>query len=147
MSTIGPKVFRNVLGHFPTGVTVVTGMDGDEPAGLTIGSFTSVSLDPPMVGFLPGKGSSTWEAIQKSGSFCVNVLGNHQADEDASWPNHTNLTKVPLGISSVSRYMKCEADRWISRELWKLKSIGSETTEWYEKVTGFGKKNPKNLEP
>ena len=81
MSTIDPKAFRNVLGHFPTGVTVVTGMDGDEPAGLTLGSFTSVSLDPPMVGFLPGKESSTWEAIQKSGSFCVNVLGNHQADE------------------------------------------------------------------
>jgi 3-hydroxy-9,10-secoandrosta-1,3,5(10)-triene-9,17-dione monooxygenase reductase component len=40
-----------------------------------------VSLDPPMVGFLPGKDSSTWAAIQKSGSFCVNVLGNHQADE------------------------------------------------------------------
>jgi flavin reductase (DIM6/NTAB) family NADH-FMN oxidoreductase RutF len=58
-------------------------MDGDEPVGLTIGSFTSVSLDPPMVGFLPGKDSSTWVAIQQSGSFCVNVLGNHQAD--ACW--------------------------------------------------------------
>ena len=45
--------FRTVLGHFPTGVTIVTGMAGDRPTGFTIGSFTSVSLDPPLVGFLP----------------------------------------------------------------------------------------------
>ena len=48
------KHFRTVLGHFPTGVTVITGMiEGDRPHGFTIGSFTSVSLDPPLVGFLP----------------------------------------------------------------------------------------------
>jgi 3-hydroxy-9,10-secoandrosta-1,3,5(10)-triene-9,17-dione monooxygenase reductase component len=42
------KHFRTVLGHFPTGVTVITGMaEGDRPHGFTIGSFTSVSLDPP----------------------------------------------------------------------------------------------------
>ena len=40
---IDPKQFRTVLGHFPTGVTIVTGMNGDRPAGFTIGSFTSVS--------------------------------------------------------------------------------------------------------
>ena len=74
------KQFRTVLGHFPTGVTIVSGMDGDLPVGFTIGSFTSVSLDPPMVGFLPMKGSDTWEAIERSGSFCVNVLSRDQAD-------------------------------------------------------------------
>ncbi len=72
--------FRAVLGHFPTGVTIVSGMHGEEPVGFTIGSFTSVSLDPPLVGFLPMKGSATWEAIERSGSFCVNVLSRDQAD-------------------------------------------------------------------
>jgi len=72
--------FRKVLGHFPTGVTVVTGRDGESPAGFTIGSFTSVSLDPPLVGFLPMKDSVTWAAIESSGAFCVNVLGRHHAD-------------------------------------------------------------------
>jgi 3-hydroxy-9,10-secoandrosta-1,3,5(10)-triene-9,17-dione monooxygenase reductase component len=72
--------FRRVLGHFPTGVTIVSGMDGDKPMGFTIGSFTSVSLDPPMVGFLPMTTSDTWLAIAPSGRFCVNVLGVHQAD-------------------------------------------------------------------
>jgi flavin reductase (DIM6/NTAB) family NADH-FMN oxidoreductase RutF len=78
---IDPITFRQVLGHFPTGVTVVTGLDGGgQPNGLTIGSFTSVSLDPPLVGFLPGKSSASWPAIAESGAFCVNILGSDQAD-------------------------------------------------------------------
>lgn len=76
-----PDHFRNVMGHFPTGVTVVSGIDADgAPHGFTIGSFTSVSLDPPMVGFLPQIGSDTWEAIAPSRSFCVNVLSGEQSD-------------------------------------------------------------------
>lgn len=73
--------FRTVLGHFPTGVTIVSGMNASgAPHGFTIGSFTSVSLDPPMVGFLPQIGSSTWDAMAASGSFCVNVLSDQQSD-------------------------------------------------------------------
>lgn len=71
--------FRTVLGHFPTGVTIITGMH-DQPHGFTIGSFTSVSLDPPMVGFLPQTDSMTWRFIEKASSFCVNVLSHEQSD-------------------------------------------------------------------
>lgn len=78
--TFDSKQFRNVLGHFPTGVTIITGMDGEAPVGFTIGSFTSVSLDPPLVGFLPMVNSSTWAAMAPSGRFCVNVLSRAQAD-------------------------------------------------------------------
>lgn len=74
------KQFRTVLGHFPTGVTIVSGLNGDRPVGFTIGSFTSVSLDPPLVGFLPQKDSDTWQAMADGGSFCVNVLSRDQAD-------------------------------------------------------------------
>lgn len=77
---IDSKHFRTVLGTFATGVTVITGRDGSDPVGLTIGSFTSVSLDPPLVGFLPMIGSSTWAAIARSGRFCVNVLAAPQAE-------------------------------------------------------------------
>jgi flavin reductase (DIM6/NTAB) family NADH-FMN oxidoreductase RutF len=79
-SPFDARDFRNVLGHFPTGVTIVTGLHGDEPVGFTIGSFTSVSLEPPMVGFLPQTNSVTWEAMSQRGSFCVNVLSRDQAD-------------------------------------------------------------------
>ena len=72
--------FRTIMGHFPTGVTVVTGMNGGAPVGFTMGSFTSVSLDPPLVGFLPQADSATMAAIKASGSFCVNVLSDAQSD-------------------------------------------------------------------
>lgn len=75
-----PGQFRKVLGNFPTGVTVVTAMAGPDPVGFTIGSFTSVSLDPPLVGFLPQTNSETWAAMAPSGRFCVNVLSADQAD-------------------------------------------------------------------
>ena len=70
--------FKTVLGHFCTGVTIVTGMAGDEPAGLTAQSFVSVSLDPPLVAFVPAKTSKSWAAIQGSGAFCVNILTEDQ---------------------------------------------------------------------
>lgn len=76
---IDQATFRRVLGHYPTGVCVITslGIDG-EPIGMCIGSFTSVSLDPPLVAFFPDRRSSTWGRIRDTGRFCVNVLGAHQ---------------------------------------------------------------------
>lgn len=74
--------FRRVMGAFPTGVVVVTatGADGEALA-MTVGSFVSVSLDPPLVGFLPTKTSSSWASLKASGTrFGVNVLGNTQED-------------------------------------------------------------------
>lgn len=79
--SVDGRRFRDVLGHFPTGVTVVTGVDAQgAPHGITIGSFVSVSLDPPLVGFLPGKNSRSWPLIAESGAFCVNILAAGQDD-------------------------------------------------------------------
>ena len=69
-----------MLGHFTTGVTVITAGAPDGPVGLAVGSFASVSLDPPMVGFFPDRGSSSWPKIEASGHFCVNVLAEAQED-------------------------------------------------------------------
>ncbi len=66
--------FRRVLGHFPTGVTVVTSLSGGEPVGVAIGSFASISLDPPLVGFFLGTSSQSGPAIEEARVFCVNVL-------------------------------------------------------------------------
>ncbi len=77
--TIDPKHFRRVLGHFPTGVAVITGIDPEgKPAGMAIGSFTSVSLEPPLVAFLPDKSSTSWPKIEPAGKFCVNILASEQ---------------------------------------------------------------------
>ena len=78
---IDPAKFRQVLGHFPTGVTVVTARDGDRRVGLAVGSFFSVSLDPPLVGFCAGSQSSSWPRIREAGRFCVNILSAAQEEE------------------------------------------------------------------
>lgn len=70
--------FRTVLGHFATGIVVVTGMLDEVPAGLTCQSFVSLSLDPPLVGFCPSKRSRSWRRIEQSGAFCANILTEDQ---------------------------------------------------------------------
>ncbi len=72
--------FRDVLGHYCSGVTVITALDGDEPVGFACQSFQSLSLDPPMVSFAPAKSSTTWPRIRRSGWFAANVLAEDQHD-------------------------------------------------------------------
>lgn len=108
--------FRRVLGHVPTSVVVVTGLDtAGSPQGITIGSFVSVSLEPPLVGFLPGTGSRSWAAIAATQRFCVNVLADGQDDvcwkfakesEDKfsgiDWtPSATGLPELPGVIATI----------------------------------------------
>ena len=81
---VDQATFRSVLSVVPTSVVVVTGIAEDgAPKGVTIGSFTSVSLNPPLVGFLPAATMGTWQQIRPSGKFCVNVLTSEQ--EDVCW--------------------------------------------------------------
>ncbi|HZU63196.1 MAG TPA: flavin reductase family protein [Novosphingobium sp.] len=78
---IDPALFRQVLGHYPTGVAAITSQGADgTPLALVVGTFTSVSLDPPLVGFLPDKRSSSWPLIEATGHFAVNVLAADQGD-------------------------------------------------------------------
>ncbi|MFD7405057.1 flavin reductase family protein [Streptomyces sp. NPDC059866] len=80
---VGQAEFRQVLGNFATGVAVVTApaADGESgPAGFACQSFSSLSLDPPLVAFMVGRTSTTWPRIARAGVFCVNVLADHQGE-------------------------------------------------------------------
>ncbi|MER6996391.1 flavin reductase family protein [Streptomyces sp. NPDC000410] len=71
--------FRDVVGRFPSGITVVAGLDEDgEPAGLVCQSFASLSLDPPLVMLCVGKSSTSWPKVRSSGRFGVSVLAEEQ---------------------------------------------------------------------
>lgn len=59
-------------------MTIVTGVAGDQPIGLAVSSFTSVSLDPPLVAFCVTRASSSWPRLRESGAFCVNILADDQ---------------------------------------------------------------------
>ena len=65
---------RTVLGHFATGVAIITAVDGEEPVGMACNSFTSVSLEPQLVLFCAAKSSTTWPRIQAAGKWAANIL-------------------------------------------------------------------------
>jgi flavin reductase (DIM6/NTAB) family NADH-FMN oxidoreductase RutF len=72
--------FRQVLGHFPTGVCIVSSFVDEQPVGMAIGSFFSISLDPPLVGFCAGQASSTWSRLRRADRFCVSILADDQEE-------------------------------------------------------------------
>lgn len=82
---IDPRTFRNVLGQFCTGVTVITTLHDDVPIGFACQSFAALSLDPPLVLFCPTKQSRAWQAIEASGKFCVNMLHEKQQHVSAQF--------------------------------------------------------------
>lgn len=113
--------FRDVLGHFATGVTVVTSMSGGEPVGMTCQSFCSVSLSPPLVLFCPAKTSRAWPLMRQAGHFCVNLLGHDQDEvstamatkgdrkyDDVGWS--PSKTGAPL-LDGVIGYVDCTVER------------------------------------
>lgn len=75
---VDPATIRRAMGRVPTSVAVVTGLCDGEPVGMTIGSFTSVSLDPPLVAFFAFSGSSTFAKLRHCEQFCINVLAEDQ---------------------------------------------------------------------
>jgi 3-hydroxy-9,10-secoandrosta-1,3,5(10)-triene-9,17-dione monooxygenase reductase component len=80
MTQIDSRLFRDVLGRFPTGVTVVTSSHEDTHSGIAIGSFFSISLEPALVGFCVGSQSASWAEVRKSNRFVVNLLADDQVD-------------------------------------------------------------------
>lgn len=78
-SPANPAWYRQVLGQYPTGVCVITATEpSGEPVGMVVGSFTSVSLKPPLVAFLPDRNSSSWARLSAASHFCVNILSAEQ---------------------------------------------------------------------
>jgi 3-hydroxy-9,10-secoandrosta-1,3,5(10)-triene-9,17-dione monooxygenase reductase component len=116
--TIEPLYFRDVLASYPTGVCAITSrLPNGRPVGMTVGSFTSASLAPPLVGFLPAKTSRTWPQIASVGRFCVNILASDQQDvcrglamrgEDkfAEVRHEPSESGLPLLVDALS-YIEC----------------------------------------
>lgn len=119
--------FRRILSHYPTGVCAVTATQADgTPAAMIVGSFTSISLQPPLVGFFPDKGSSSWPKIAACEGFCVNVLADDQeglcrvlASKD---PN--KFDGVPHHLSDRGAPILDGALAWIDCSLYAVHEAG-----------------------
>ncbi|MFA4927957.1 MAG: flavin reductase family protein [Patulibacter sp.] len=120
-----PERFRHVLSHVPTSVVIVTGATADGgQAGMAVGSFTSISLDPQLVGFYPAGTSTSWPPIRASGRFCVNVLAQGQDELAARFARRggdkfdgLRFDSAPHSggaiLPGVVAWIDCELDREI----------------------------------
>ncbi|MDI5977711.1 3-hydroxy-9,10-secoandrosta-1,3,5(10)-triene-9,17-dione monooxygenase reductase subunit [Amycolatopsis magusensis] len=136
--------FRAVLGHFCTGVAVVTGHDGTAPVGFACQSFAALSLDPPLVLFCPSRNSGSWPVIERSGSFAVNVLSEEQqelsavfgargVDKFASVPWQPGPSGAPL-LDGALTWLDCSVetvhpagDHYVV--IGRVRALGAEATD------------------
>lgn len=125
-TTIDPADFRKVLGNYPTGVCVITALNEGKPAGMVVGTFTSVSLDPPLVGFFPDKSSSSWPLIEKAGHFCVNVMGSDQQDvcRSVSAKGEAKFVGVEYAVSDHNLPIIANSIASIECELYSVTEAG-----------------------
>jgi flavin reductase (DIM6/NTAB) family NADH-FMN oxidoreductase RutF len=116
-----------VLGNYPTGVCAITAITGEgERAAMVVGTFTSVSLDPPLVGFLPDKKSSTWPLIERARRFCVNVLPAHdrQLCRQLSVSGGDKYEGVDFALSDNGSPILASAIAWIDCDLHDVVDAG-----------------------
>ncbi len=78
--TPDPQLFRQALGHYASGITVIAGMDAQTPVGFTCQSFYSVSMEPPLVSFSVMRSSTSWPKIRETGAFSVSILSARQRE-------------------------------------------------------------------
>lgn len=124
---IDPLTFRRTLGHYPTGVCAITSVDNNGASvAMIVGSFTSVSLDPPLVAFFPDKGSTTWPKIQASGRFCVNVLADDQEDlcRVLASKDPDKFDRAPHNLSAAGAPVLEGALVWIDCSLYAVHEAG-----------------------
>lgn len=127
---IDARQFRNVLGQFCTGITVITtfGEDG-APIGFACQSFAALSLEPPLVLFCPTKASKSWAAIEANGKFCVNILAEEQQPVCARFGSREpdKFAGVPGALPLWS--FRCWTTPWPrSSALWIRSSTAAITT-------------------
>jgi len=116
-----PASFRTVMGHFATGVCAICAVDDEGPVGMAANSFTSVSLDPPLVLFCASIDSAAWNRIKQVGTFAVSILGESQEDVSRVFAqagvdrfSRVGWTPAPRTGSPVLRdataYLDCEIE-------------------------------------
>lgn len=114
------RIFKECLGCFSTGVTIISTIHNDLPMGVTINSFSSVSLTPPLVQFSLKKGSYAYEAFNNSDFFAVNILsqGQRSISERFStpvnnWddtPYRTEKSGAPI-LDKIIAYIECDKEK------------------------------------
>ena len=123
---VDARLYRDAIGRFATGVTVVTVHDGTHPRGMTANAVTSVSLDPVLLLVCVAKSARSHESLAVARSFAVNVLGADQrelsdyfarssADEErpmGGWPHRPGGTGAPI-LEGALAWFECRVWNWL----------------------------------
>ncbi len=107
LESVSERRFRDTLARWPSGVTVVTARDGDEPVGMTAASFSSLSLDPPLVLVCIDRAAHSHDGLVGAAGFAVHILGWGQAEVSRrfaepgplkfeDYPDHSGPYGAPL---------------------------------------------------
>lgn len=119
MNEIDPRQFRDALGRYPTGVAVITTRDNEgNPVGMTVNSFASVSLNPPLILWSIDNNSALYDVFTQASHFAVHILKSDQQqlshDFSSEDPDHfaaagydTGIENLPL-LKSYSALLQCE---------------------------------------
>ncbi len=126
---VDPTTMRAVLGHFVSGVAVITADGPDGPIGFTCQSFASLSLDPPLVSFAPARTSSTWPRIREIGRFCVNVLAEDHEHHSTGFARSgvDKFTGVAWRPAPSGAPVLAGVTAWIDCTLWQEYDGGDHT--------------------
>jgi flavin reductase (DIM6/NTAB) family NADH-FMN oxidoreductase RutF len=126
---VDPRAMREVLGHFASGVTVLTAVTDEGPIGFTCQSFSSLSLDPPLIAFAPARTSRTWPRLRDIGRFCVNVLaeGQDAVSQNFARSGPDKFAGVPWTPSAHGSPVLDDVVAWIDGELWAEYDGGDHT--------------------
>jgi 3-hydroxy-9,10-secoandrosta-1,3,5(10)-triene-9,17-dione monooxygenase reductase component len=126
---VDPRMRRDVLGHFASGVTVVTADTATGPLGFTCQAFSSLSLDPPLVLFAPARTSTTWPQLREIRRFCVNVLAEDQTALSQAFARSgvDKFAGVPWTRSRLGSPVLQDVVAWIDGELWAEYDGGDHT--------------------
>jgi 3-hydroxy-9,10-secoandrosta-1,3,5(10)-triene-9,17-dione monooxygenase reductase component len=102
---IDSQLYRQVMGQFLAGVTIITAANPSGPVGMAVSAFSSLSMEPPLVLFCPQKRSATWALVEDAGHYAVNILGS--------------------GQEHISRQMSSKAEDKFAGIDWHTESTGS----------------------
>jgi 3-hydroxy-9,10-secoandrosta-1,3,5(10)-triene-9,17-dione monooxygenase reductase component len=126
VKTIDARAFRTALGHFASGVTIISGVDCDGPIGFTCQSFYSVSMEPPLISFSVMTNSTTYPRIRQTGRFAVNVLSHHQHDVSSQFARKgtDKWAGIPWSRTAVGNPVIDDTLMWLDCDIWAEHEAG-----------------------
>lgn len=125
-AAIDEQLFRATLGHYASGITIVTGKDGGKPIGFTCQSFYSASIDPPLVSLSVMRSSTSYPRIARTGRFCVNVLADdqHRVSSQFARSGTDKWEGIDWTESSSGNPVIADTLMWLDCDLWAEHEAG-----------------------